>query len=246
MKISMALTLLVSLAACGGCGKSNSPDPTPSPSPSSGWVQTPPFVDGATVDGPLPNILSVGDSISGGYVSFLYDRLKDQYDVHHSTDNDRNSFYTMTNWQSWTWPNDNIIVWNNGIWDCALQSWHDQYVPLEPIAYYGTTLAEYQANIIATATAMKATGARVIFLTTTDIPSQAWPFDLSGKENQLNTIAKTVLPPLGVEVYDLHDFALAIPNAHPNVSDVHFNPNANYLMAWYIAQAIAGNLVPVQ
>ncbi len=248
------LVIMFGILAQMGCA-SKTPDtvvavaaePTPSPTPSP-WVQSPPspaeFPYGAPVDGPLPNVLMVGDSITHMYTGYLYDILKGSYDVHTTNDNCRNSFYTLANFEKWTWANDGIIVWNNGVWDDAELWWHDQYVPLEPVENYWVSDADYEANIIAIARKMKATGARVLFMTTTDLQKTVGGGFRVGREITLNEIAKRVLPGEGVEVYDLYDFGLAIPNSHPNQWEVHFTTDANKLLAWYVAQAIRGKVSP--
>ena len=257
MKAFNTTILLLSFATLTliGCAHQSSPSVPPSdaaaptPTATPGWTQTPQLADvnpyGATVDGPLPNLLVVGDSISAGYTGPLYRKLINEFDVHHSFDNDRNTFYTLNNFSKWQWPNDTTIVWNNGLWDACRKDWHDQYAPDQPLEWYGSTLADYETRLVQIARMMKATGARVIFMTTTDIQFGASGVFEMGREVLLNEIAKRVLPPEGIEVYDLWKLTVAIPGAHLNQWEVHFTVEANKQIADFVAQAVRREIPPV-
>lgn len=218
------------------------PQLAPSPSPTPPWNQTPEQEWGAPTDTPLPNLVVVGDSISIGYTGPLYALLGSEYDVRHPQDNGRNSWYTSQHVGVWTSSADSIVVWNNGVWDCTDRAWHDEHIAFAPWEQYGTTDTEYETNLIATATQLKQNGSRVLFMTTTEAAYYENGPYAEGREVRLNEIAKRVLPPLGVEVYDLYTFAKAIPNAHPNITDVHFEKSASKLMAEYIVKAIHGEI----
>jgi hypothetical protein len=212
-------------------------DPTPQPKePEHVWVYDPePWA--APQDTEKPNILSIGDSISVGYLAAL-SRNMPEYDIMHPNDNCRNSFYTLENIDSWLalFPNNDMILWNNGVWDTTADYWPRQY-STAPIEWYGTTTAQYESNLIQIARKLKATGSRVIFLTTTHILGP--PFNL-GYELELNAIAKRVLPLEGVEIFDLYAVSLPLKDARPNQWDVHFNREANQVFADEINKYIRG------
>lgn len=184
-----------------------------------------------------PSILAIGDSISGGWVLPLMAKLKYEYDVRRVTadgtasgwiDNCRNTTYTLNSLDGWLkyWPNNSIIIWNNGIWNAA------PVTPGQPYQYYYTPPDQYQSELIQIAKKLKATGSRVIFLTTTELS----PSDTRatvGLNTQFNDIAKTVLPPLGIEVRDLWDFTIDHADWHPTATDLHFGGIANeYIGDW--------------
>lgn len=189
-----------------------------------------------TPDTEKPNLLSIGDSISVGYITAL-SREMSEYDVKHPDDNCRNSFYTLANVDSWLneFQDNSIIIWNNGVWDSTTEYWYETNKDFvqAPREWYGTSLANYESNLIQIARKLKATGARVVFLTTTEIKSP--PFEPL-KELLLNEIAKRVLPAEGVEVFDLHKLSTEIPNSRPNQWDVHFTREANVIFAQKIAE----------
>lgn len=207
---------------------------TPSPIP-----EPLPPIYGAETDGPLPNVLSIGDSISGGYIRWVAQSLADRYDVHHPNDNCRNTVYTLEHLDEWFWSNDSIVIWNNGLWDSVSKEWHDQYVPEQPLKYYSVPLADYETNIIAIARRLKAKSARVIFVTTTEIPLTAGGGFEFYKEIAMNDIAKRVLPAEGIEIADLYTYEVPLgPDAHPNQWDVHYTIEASKYMAKFLVDAI--------
>lgn len=238
------------ISTCSSCGTDKaqvvvdatlpSPQPVPEATPTHPWVQTPWTPSwGASKDGPLPNVLVLGDSISIGYTGATYDLLKDQFDVMHPADNCRNSSYTLAHVDQWLAeiPNAQVITWNNGIWNTVRDS---QRTPGDPVTWFGTTPEQYESDIIQIARKLKATGARVIFFTTTDVSPTASTFE-SGKEEVLNEIAKRVLPSEGIEVYDLNAFAKQSGAEHQATFDVHFTEAGNKVLGAYVAGAILDN-----
>lgn len=201
---------------------------------------------GATSDGSLPNILVIGDSISIGWISPVYDALKEEYDISLPMVNGRNSYYSNKHFDACyeKWPAE-IIIWNNGTWDCTLEEWHDTYAFNQPKEWYGTTLEEYKENIISTARKMKATGARVIFFTTTPLPNGAEGIYKVGYEKQLNEIAKNILPNEGVEVYDLYQYAVDVNPERLTSTNEHFSEKGNKILAEFVIKAIKGEIKSV-
>lgn len=230
------LCILLLLTACGSNNDSILTTTTTLP-----WVETPePPNFGTAVDTANPNVLVLGDSISIGYTGPVISLLGSEYDIMHPADNCRNSYYTLNTVDKWltAWPKYDVIVWNNGLWDDIYSNWLIDYPqPGADPLWYGTSLADYEKYITQIAIKLKATGARVIFFTTTDVPLISGVF-IPGREILLNDIAKRVLPPLGIEIRDLNQFALSIPNAHVNSYDVHFTNTANSVIGRFVADII--------
>lgn len=193
----------------------------------------------------LPRILTIGDSITGNWNLPLSYMLKNEYNVTRITattdpgswlDNCRNTTYTLAHIDQWLtmFPNPKIITWNNGIWNAA----QGANLPEEATHYY-TPPDQYESELIQIAKKMKATGARVIFFTTTELS----PSDTRatvGLNTQFNDIAKRVLPPLGVEVHDLWDFTIDHPEWHISPTDLHFNGIAAEIIADWIVTIVRG------
>ncbi len=179
-------------------------------------------------------VLIIGDSISLGYTPYVQGALVGQYKVEHSPDNSRNSTNTLENLDSWLaeMGQYEIITWNNGMWDCKNFGAEPQDLK--------TTPEQYESNLIAIAQKLKATGSRIIFFTTTYIPDPQDGLLDKGYENQLNEIAKRVLPPLGVTVYDLGALSLTMPPTMREWGgkDIHYNPQGSMYLTDFVVAAI--------
>ena len=187
------------------------------------------------------NVLVIGDSISGGWFLPTQYLLRDEFRLIRLTanpsttwiENARNTNYTLRNLDGWLtqFPNNDTIVWNNGIWNAA------PVTPGQDYRDYGTDVAQYEAELIQIATKMKVSARRVIFLTTTQLtPSET---RASNTINfQFNDIAKRVLPPLGVEVHDLWEFTIDHQDWHTSPTDLHFHGIANENIAYWLLPII--------
>ncbi len=179
-----------------------------------------------------PVLLVIGDSISIGYIKPLSQMLADKYIAVRPTSdtggliNCEGSTNARRNLEKWMKqnPSPEVIVWNSGIWDA------------QKLEYYPdiTTLQQYEDNLIAIATRLKATKARVIFNTTTNLPLN-YPSLVSGREKLENDIAWRVLPPLGVEMYDL----IAVGTEDLKLPDgIHFTDHGSEVLAGAIASKV--------
>ena len=177
-----------------------------------------------------PILFSVGDSISIGYDPKLAQDAAYQYQLIRPNDNCRNSYYTLQNidlWLSQLPKPPTLIVWNNGIWNTVVGYAGD------PVQDQMTSVYDYTVQIQAIATKLKATGARVVFLTTTHIDPNTSVFT-AGYEVQLNQAAQNVLPSMGVEVLDLNAFSLSLEA--DKVDPVHYNQDGFNKLGDFIAE----------
>lgn len=223
--------LIIGLTSCA-------PSVTPStsqPTTSIGGSQT-----STTLD-PQHEVLILGDSIALGYapaVATLLAPLNYKIDV---ADNTRNSYYLNQNLPTYlaSHPNADIITFNAGAWDTIINSVYFLAVPdaSTEAQNYNTTDAEYQANILSIAQQLLATQKRVIFFLTTDcLPNDQE--DVT-RITTLNSIASQVLPPLGIQVVDLHTLSLSLKNHHEGSN--HYDAAGNALLAGLIASTLLTN-----
>jgi hypothetical protein len=183
--------------------------------------------------------LVVGDSISTsewGYFDPLQALMNPKgYSLTHIPDNAKSTVYTAQNADQWLSSiKPSLIIWNNGIWDCIPQD------TAPDMAAFRTTPEQYAAMLQTIAAKFKATGARVVFITTTEIPGG------TGCEVQRNQIAAQILPGLGVEIIDLYSFTRGRSDWHgrkaqPLPTDVHFTIPANVEIAKFIDSEITKN-----
>lgn len=193
-----------------------------------------------------PNVLMVGDSISGGYTLPLSYIARNDFNIVRVTtgpepwrwiDNCRNTTYTLQNLDTWLkwYPNNKVIIWNNGIWNAATNPGP------EDASHYYTPPEQYENEIKQIAIKLLAASPRVIFLTTTQL-SPSDTRSTIGLNTQFNDIAKRVLPSMGIEMHDLYDFTIDHPDWHVSTTDLHFNGVANEIIADWIAQFLGVTL----
>lgn len=224
------------LLLLASCAPSQSVSTTPpQPTTSIGGSQI------STVLDTQHEVLILGDSIALGYtpgVTALLQPLNYKID---SVGNTENSFYLNENLHTFLtqYPNADIITFNAGAWDTIINS---VYFQADPPAvnfpqYYSSTDAQYEANILSIAQQLLATHKRIIFFLTTDcLPN---PQADVTRINALNAIALQVLPPLGIQVVDLHTLSLSLTNHHEGSN--HYDAAGNALLAGLIAPVLLAN-----
>lgn len=209
------------------------------------WVQNPDYSWinlGSIIDTDLPNVLILGDSIAIQYTGAVHDILVNSYDVRHTKINNRNTYFTLENVDHWIAenPDNQVITWNNGVWDAVDPRWTSTYAPSDHLAqWYYSTPAQYEERIIRIARKLLSTGSRIIFFTTTPLPNAPGMY-FSGLEDKFNEIAKRVLPAMGIEVYDLNAYVKSIGAYGYYQSDVHFTEEFNKKIGRFVANAILG------
>lgn len=240
------LFLVLLLAGCAAPSQSGPSALETAPSPVAVPAPTP--APASQID-TRKKLLVIGDSISLGYISYLQRNLEAFYQVQHAQlpaytakgliQNSEGTVYTLHYLDQWiaaAGPVD-VITWNNGLWDASDPSYD---------ADNAIDLASYEANLIAIATKLKATGARVLFFTSTDIPVDGkdpatGQLFIPGRDLEENAVALRVLPPLGVEVYDLNAMARSNPKLHLVNDPIHFNTQGYTLFGEYIADMVRAN-----
>jgi acyl-CoA thioesterase-1 len=134
----------------------------------------------------------------------------------------------------------NINKWLGAVkWDVIHFNWgiHDlKYMPdgkrqVEP--------ADYEKNLRVLVAKMKATGAKLIWATTTPIPDgELNPPRRFGQVKEYNEIAARVMKDAGVAVDDLNGFITPDLAKLQNPKDVHFNAAGSAALAKKVAEEI--------
>lgn len=195
------------------------------------------------------NLVMIGDSISLGYTNYVIKGLCGEYNADHAhypkeiadgqAVNARGTTFTIAHIDEWLAEEPaqlDVITWNNGLWN-ALDPAQDTFHG--PNA---TDDATYEADLITIGNRLKATGARVIFFTTTDVPGTAGLSDrIPGRDLVLNDIAMRVLPPMGIEVHDLNALTRSNPQWHPATDLIHFTDAGYAAIGALIVQKVLGN-----
>ena len=179
----------------------------------------------------LPRVLIIGDSISIGYTQGVRKLLEGKANVHRIPTNGGPTKNGMANIDKWLgavkWD---VIHFNWGIHD--LKYMPDGKRQVEP--------ADYEKNLRALVAKMKATGAKLIWATTTPIPDgELNPPRRFGQVKEYNEIAARVMKDAGVAVDDLNGFITPDLAKLQNPKDVHYNAAGSEALAKKVAEEIS-------
>jgi acyl-CoA thioesterase-1 len=178
----------------------------------------------------LPRVLLIGDSISIGYTLPVRKLLEGKANVHRIPANGgptKNGTANIDKWlgtEKW-----DVIHFNWGIHD--LKFMPDGKRQVEP--------ADYEKNLRDLIAKMKATGAKLIWATTTPIPSgDLVPVRKFGQVQEYNEIAARIMKELNVPTDDLNAHITPKLESLQNPHDVHYKPEGYEYLAEQVAKSI--------
>ena len=155
----------------------------------------------------LPRVLLIGDSISIGYTLPVRNRLKGVANVHRVLENCGDSARGLERLDSWLGQGHwDVIHFNFGLHDLKYLNAKGQYTSaaegkqVAPLAVYRQHLHDFTLRL-------KATGAKLIFATTTPVPAGTTG-RVQGDEAQYNQVARQVMQELGVPIDDLCEYVV--------------------------------------
>ncbi len=193
----------------------------------------------------LPQVLLIGDSISGGYHKQVAKALEGKVVVAKSSDNGESTAVGVLKIDGWLGTNKwDVIHFNWGVWD--MYGWQYAADDRSPAAYAG------RLDILVTR--MKKTGAKLIWATTTPVPPKPeatmlkrWKTEVvisPEREQEYREAALQVMKKHGVAVNDL--YAVLKPRRSEFQADdnVHFSGAGSGLMAQQVAKVILQELKP--
>ncbi len=188
------------------------------------------------VDEPgLPRVLLIGDSISMGYTLPTRELLKGKANLHRILRNGGSTKdaiqFIDAGLAEGKWD---VIHFNWGLHDLK----HFKDGKMDLTAPQVSTLDEYEKNLRALVQKMKATGAKLIWATTTPVPEGS-DGRVAGDEKKFNEVAARVMKDEGVATDDLH--ALCVPKLAEwqRPANVHFTEAGYAALAAKVAADIA-------
>ncbi|MSU51518.1 MAG: SGNH/GDSL hydrolase family protein [Opitutus sp.] len=181
----------------------------------------------------LPRVLLIGDSISMGYTLPVRQRLEGKANVHRIPTNGGPTTNGIANLDKWLGAGKwDVIHFNHGIHDLRFMEHGKRQV--EPAAY--------EANLRSIVAKLKATGARLIWATTTPIPEgELNPPRRFGQVAEYNEIAARVMRENGISVDDLNAHITPRLAEFQNLKDVHYK-SAGYD---FLAQQVVAEILRV-
>ncbi len=181
------------------------------------------------VDG-LPRMLIIGDSISIGYTLPVRKLLEGKANVHRIPTNGGPTKNGMTNIDKWI---------GTGKWDLIHFNWGLHDLKIMPDGKHQVEPDDYEKNLRALIAKMKATGAKLIWASTTPVPEgKLNPPRNFGDVKSYNDIAAKVMKELDVPTDDLNAFITPELGNLQNPHDVHYKKEGYEFLAKQVAAEI--------
>ena len=183
----------------------------------------------------LPRVLLIGDSISIGYTLQVREKLKGKANVHRIPVNGGATEVGLARMKAWLGDGHwDVIHFNFGLHDAKYASETTQRA----------TRGQYVENLRTLVAQMKATGAKLIFATTTPVPnggvlSPTRKFDNIPARNE---IAVRLMQDNGVAIDDLYAAVLPVQEMVGRPNDVHYQPEGYEVLAKSVTASIEAEL----
>lgn len=199
----------------------------------------------ASADAGLPKVLLLGDSISIGYTPLVVEGMKDRVSVSRPKANCGNTQAGLANLDKWIeggpWD---VIHFNWGLHDLCYRNPEskEQGHRDKVKGTLSVPLPEYEKNLETLVERLKATGATLIFATTTVVPEgEAGRF--AGDDVKYNEVAVRVMKKHGVAIDDLHALTKGFgPELFVGPGNVHFTKEGSQKLAERVIASIEAAL----
>ncbi|MBI3852467.1 MAG: SGNH/GDSL hydrolase family protein [Verrucomicrobia bacterium] len=196
-----------------------------------------PAFEPVTDDPRLPRVLLIGDSISICYTVPVRTLLKGKANVHSIPDIGGPTTNGLVNLRQWLGDSKwDVIHFNWGLHDLRIMPDGERQVAPEV----------YEKNLRELVRQLKATGAKLIWASTTPVPQPEEKLGVKRRSADVpvyNTIAKNVMDENQIAIDDLYSFALPRLAEIQLPVNVHFNPEGSVVLAKSVT-AIIESVLP--
>lgn len=200
------------------------------------------LVDKMEIDPALPKVLILGDSISMGYTNMVRDGLKAKANVVRPKDNCGDTVIGLKKLDAWLGDKDwDVIHFNWGLWDlCYRNPKLDKAGNRDKVnGKISVPLPEYENNLDQLVTQLKATGATLIWASTTYVPEGESGRHV-GDDVKYNEAAARVMKKHGVAINDLHALSASFePHMFVRPGDVHYTASGSQKLADQVVAKIS-------
>ena len=195
------------------------------------------------MDPNLPNVLIIGDSISIGYTGTVSAKLAGKANVIHNPGNAEGTKLGVEKLQEWLGDTKwDVIHFNWGLHDLKHVKPETGENSDDPNDPRQTDLETYTANLEILVKQLKATGAKLIFATTTPFPAGVKPFRLPEDAVKYNAAALGVIRANNIQVNDLYELVLPKLNTLQKRRNVHFTEEGSKVLGEQVADVIQSAL----
>jgi acyl-CoA thioesterase-1 len=199
-------------------------------------AQNPAFAPVTDVAG-LPRVLLIGDSISIGYMVPVREALQGKANVHRPATNCGPTTRGVQSIDQWLGDGKwDVIHFNFGLHDLKFVDDAGKNAPPDK-GHPQVSESDYEKNLETIVAKMKKTGAKLIFATTTPVPSGS-DARIKGDEQKYNAIARRVMQRNGVAIDDLYSFAQPRLAEIQLPANVHFKPEGSKQLAEQVAKSV--------
>lgn len=203
------------------------------------------LVDQVEIDPNLPKVLILGDSISIGYTNMVRKGLQGKANIIRPKDNCGDTEIGLRKLDQWLGDKDwDVIHFNWGLWDlCYRNPQSKEQGNRDKVnGKLSVTPETYEKNLDQLVTRLKATGAKLIWASTTLVPEGEAGRHV-GDDVKYNEIAARVMKKHGVEINDLHALSAAFePKMFVKPGDVHFTAAGSQKLADQVVAKISAAL----
>lgn len=186
----------------------------------------------------LPRVLLIGDSISVGYTEPVREALAGKANVHRIPENGGDTRRGLAKLDTWlgkeAWR---VIHFNFGLHDLK----HCKDGRLDLAGEQVATVEVYQSNLEQLAERLKASGATLIWATTTPVPDGA-AGRRKGDDAAFNAAALAVMRRHAIRVNDLYARVMPDLAAYQHPQNVHFTAEGSAFLGRIVAAEIADAL----
>lgn len=188
----------------------------------------------------LPKVLIIGDSISIGYMEPLAELLSEVAELEHNSGNAQHSRYGLDNLDQWLGDTEwAVIHFNHGLHDLKYVDDQGKNVSSKEEGHIQIPLHQYAKNMEAIAQRLKASGAHLIFATTTPYPADPeGPLREKDDAARYNKVALEIMSRNGIQINDLYMFALPQLEQIQRPRNVHFTEAGSRVLAEEVARHI--------
>ncbi len=192
----------------------------------------------ATLPAPRKKVLIIGDSISLGYHRTVTYLLRGEAVVEHAEGNNQGTTHGLREIDNWLggakWD---VIHFNFGLHDLKHvdengKNAQDRSAPQQ------ADLVAYEQNLEILIGKLQATGAKLIFATTTPVPQDHGPLRDPGESMKYNKVALKLMQEHGITVNDLHSAVTPNLKQYQNPADVHFTAAGSVFLGRLVAKEI--------
>jgi hypothetical protein len=186
----------------------------------------------------LPRVLIMGDSISLGYTWEVRKLLAGKANVQHPDVNCWSTAFGLEHAKQWLgdkhWE---VIYFNFGLHDLKYLNDKAEYVTPDK-GLQVAPIKEYQANLRKIVATLQGAGAKLIFATTTPVPSGNTG-RVPGDEIRYNNAATEIMREMGVEIDDLWGVVNPSLTTLQQPHDAHFTAEGYRVLGVEAARRIA-------